>query len=38
MKQKPQTGPNWGLIILVIVMVAMWSGAMVEAYTEWSAA
>jgi hypothetical protein len=38
MKNQPQTGPNWGLIILVIVMLGMWAGAMVEVYVEWSAA
>lgn len=38
MDNQPQDGPNWGLIILVIVMLALWSGAMVRAYTEWSAA
>jgi hypothetical protein len=38
MENKPQTGPNWGLIILLIVMVALYSGAMVRAYSEWSAA
>lgn len=38
MENQTQTGPNWGLILLLIVMLGMWSGAMVSAYTEWSAA
>ncbi len=37
MASNPQPGPNWGLIILLIVVVAMWTGAMVSAYKEWSA-
>jgi hypothetical protein len=38
MKNTPQDGPNWGLILLLIVVVAMWSSAALSAYTEWSAA
>jgi hypothetical protein len=38
MKNKPKDGPNWGLILLLIVVVAMWSGAMISAYDAWSAA
>jgi hypothetical protein len=38
MENKPQTGPNWGLIILVIVVLGLWTGAMVDVYVEWSAA